>query len=564
MKQQRAALKTVTFLGGCIVLLSCIDNFQEKSSSDFKNGITRRDFCTSAFKAALGALVVSSLPNKAASASPESADVKGDCFSVGLDVNDVSIMWPLPGSSSSSEIDSLISLNSLDSAGRPLLPDSLFFQLISAGNLQQQDSVRIWNQANEEEYRPYTVDHPAVDLKDRGAGRTYSQIKNWKVNSLRVDPCAKSVHVKDFTQASCTPQIRLVAQPLLVESDSELKFLDPSIHLIYNIAGGSSDELKEINEKIAVTFLKLKALGKESGVDTSGHALGVYPPLAVNGLDSKYARKFKIAILDLFGSFQTLVLDELAFLGVREPDPWIFFSGKVHEGELRFSGQLFKGEGGADQLVFAQVHTPIEQRQQSGVRPNAAESGFSGQLSTALLLREKPLDFDRNLGATLAKINNPLTHGRLEGAQNNSSHLTCVTCHTADSVTFSAFRQYGTEEHSPILRQLAIMTQGTESFFGQAQDSLNGLTPVFDPSAAQDHEQHYNVHNFSYFDGPSISQRTLNESLQVAQFLNQVTGLKPEGASCELEKVWRCLASQPRDRQCLVNHCSNLKPVIEK
>lgn len=173
----------------------------------------------------------------------------------GLDVNDVSVLFPLPARA---EEDSLLRLSDTGPRG-VLLP------------------VRHY-----EGLPPLLVDIPALTL--------YSQLR---VVALRFDPCFPG------DGGVCRAQLRLVAQPV-----SFSRAEDAAVHLFYELGG---IEARAVAERL----LALKALSK---VTTTGRPLGVHPGLLAEGAGGPLLAALRRLVLDHAGEQN---LSRVAVMGLR-------------------------------------------------------------------------------------------------------------------------------------------------------------------------------------------------------------------------------------------------------
>lgn len=194
----------------------------------------------------------------------------------GLDLNDVSWLFPLPVTS-----NALLSLDSSGPRGA-LLPRALYDGL------------------------------PAM-LPDGDAG-VYG---DFRVIGARVDPCFPT----DAQGSGCRKQLRLVAQPvtydLLLPSTQ-----DATIHLFFDLGDADWADVR-------TTVDELHALANGA---TRGKPLDVHPVLKAQGLNGAYATKLKSLITRLCGA-QTLT--RVAFMRLVQADlAWSFGAFDVRDGAL--------------------------------------------------------------------------------------------------------------------------------------------------------------------------------------------------------------------------------------
>jgi hypothetical protein len=163
-----------------------------------------------------------------------------------LDLNDVSVMFPLPQAS----VDELLPL--------------------SASQLTEAQ----FNAMDGEEQR----------LAQAGGSLPYAM---WRIVSVRLDPCARGK-----VSEPCARELRLVAQPLT--NDRGFRFVDEALHLIYRYDANEFDELVRAWSAI------LRAQSPRPAVD-----LGVHPLLEVQGNGGLFANGIK-AWIARFATAQAL------------------------------------------------------------------------------------------------------------------------------------------------------------------------------------------------------------------------------------------------------------------
>lgn len=195
----------------------------------------------------------------------------------GLDVNDVSWLYPLPYQASD--------LLSLDSAGPrgALLPRALYDGL------------------------------PEL-FPDGGDNNLHDA---FRVIGARVDPCFPT----DAQNSGCRKQIRLVAQPL-VESGLTPTTEDATIHLFFDLSDADWADVQTTVDE----------LHQLAGGATQGKPLEVHPVLKSQGLKGEYANTLRELITRLCGA-QTLT--RVAFMRTVQADvAWSFGAFNVANGAL--------------------------------------------------------------------------------------------------------------------------------------------------------------------------------------------------------------------------------------
>ncbi len=298
-----------------------------------------------------------------------------------VDLNDVSILLPLPDTAASNALPRL----DFQCQSGPLLPSAAFAELIQLANPELDPTFK----ANH-------FDDPA----------------NWRVVAVRVDPC----HRADPSTAECSSQLRLVAQALASPANAAAGMADQAIHLIYDLGPGP-------NLPLIRDLLELKAA---SPVDTRGTALGVHPALRQEGPNGPYALALRAFISKHAG------IDRLPFATVMltlNAGTWRFAKGEYVNGHFQqvqpplsaaktidFVGTT--GVIGNFILGVAPAATGADNVNEivdsSGRDEASAKQGSFYKLSAAA----QALRVDAAL-----RIDNPLRHG--------VATTDCVSCHQA-------------------------------------------------------------------------------------------------------------------------------------
>ncbi len=192
----------------------------------------------------------------------------------GLDVNDVSILFPMPLSEKQSA--GLLKFSDSNNSRKKILEPQIFEQIIASS-------------------RSRFSMIPGADVYD-----------NWKIVGMRWNPCAESTNLNNFNFISdfknCKFEIRLIAQPLL----KNLTYANYAIQLNFDLPNIN----QELTLKNLVTDLfKLKLNSPE---DTNHRPLGIHPGLQKSQLNSIYSANFKEMILKYVSQS---TLNTVAFMG---------------------------------------------------------------------------------------------------------------------------------------------------------------------------------------------------------------------------------------------------------
>ena len=395
-----------------------------------------------------------------------------------LDVNDVSILFPFQG--------------------REFFPQIP----VAQGDLWTQENFDLVMKAA----KLSTIE---AKSQDEGYPLREQDRAGWRIVSLRFDPCAPGISAvrADVSgarfQHNCHVQLRLVAEPkartLAAPSD------DFAAHLIYDLATVPVDTVATdpLVRGIVDRLVAIKRIGARDGQSldvTSGALLGPHPKLARRDAAAKRAAgAIQRLIFDVTrgtiasGAAPRPVQRSVAFMGLRKDgEEWVFLTGKMNEqGRWEQAPRLptlpapIKNEfTNPNGVAFQALTSTFEIVDGPEPKPEHAVASttpfFSGE-GTA------------ESQAQLFQLENPAT-----GYVFNTD---CVSCHTS----------------SPAKAQVRVLA-ATEAERSARMKVPAFVTGYIAPSALQ--KKDYNVHAFSTFFQPSVSGRTLNETVEVVSYLN--------------------------------------------
>ena len=439
----------------------------------------------------------------------------------GLDVNDVSVLFPFPNDVT--QLGGLLKISQPSSTdGIPLITDEQFKQITDAAIAAKIDMVS----------NNFTgaSDQPLLK-KD-----------NWRVVSFRYDPCAPFLQPPSTggaLPATCRPQIRLVAQPFVVDG-SNVNVDDYTIHIVYEFTPAESKQQ-------AIDLLKLKVDNK---LKTDGRPLGVHPSMPnPSDLNLPVAQAFRRYLV---GHLQSAKLSVIAFMGLAPaPEPWRFFAGamiKDASGKINFRllNQKFpanKANGFQDLIFIGNRKTPVE--------PDFMEGAKMERPHTAPLFNKKDLFDDKSDGIdpieTIVNVDNPQLSGLAPGKEFDLKnkkgqflHRDCVSCHTSTSRALDlALVPRTGERDSNAFKSLMSHADAFKPEVGITGWTMGRSLQV----------GNWNVRNFGYLFGePAVAIRTLNETAEVAAFTNKhILGdhANPSPFNCagKEAEVWKCVVS---------------------
>jgi hypothetical protein len=397
---------------------------------------------------------------------------------VALDVNDVSLLFPLP--QNEGQLGGLLSINA-PGAGGPLLGDENFRAVLALAE-KPGDS-------------PFPHSDPA----------------KWKVVGARVDDCAK-LRADD---AGCIPQLRLIAQP--VEAAVSSRGLDQAIHLVYNLAPASFDGLVD----------GLVALKKAASVRTNGVPLHVHPTMRAEGLDGPFATGLKRLIAENVGPqnlFATAVMLTRQSSFAPQAVEWRFASGVVRDGAVVRAplgcappdAKTIDVIGGAQGGLFNRVLPAAT------CADNVDDIVQSHRNAQAPFFQKPAAEQQERVDAAL-RIENPLETALAD------TH--CAGCHVGSRALVRA---------KGVNFLASDVDQNPNRFAPAPGITTTFRSGRADPNAANPDDLNdisgpYEVRAFGYLNGlPSYTMRTVNESAHVVEALNKKLGIVARVGFCEV------------------------------
>lgn len=286
----------------------------------------------------------------------------------GLDVNDVSILFPI-GDSDTQTLSPNISLG--DGIKTPLMSKQLFKDIDQKMKAKSKVSTRA----------PY---------------------EHWKIVGFRYDPCFPKSSQEPL---SCIQQIRLIAQPLNANG-----YIDLAMHLLYSVGEGKITK----NDRIIPRLVKIRDMS--NGL-TTGRALTTHPGLSDEvqnkNIDQRtLSAEIKNFILD-FCSENNLM--ELTFtdtdLGLN--GPW-FFSGGMIKNKIWT----------LDKIPQLPTKYLMQQTDESGLaKPLPSQNVGLGHLISDVFESGTPINPNPQQITELQRVENP--------SQVNPRNMDCASCHLA-------------------------------------------------------------------------------------------------------------------------------------
>lgn len=294
---------------------------------------------------------------------------------------------------------------------------------------------------------------------------------------IRIDPCFTEGH----GPVKCQTQIRLIWQPLS-DADTETSTFDASLHTFYQLTEAEFETLVRELRKLKATI----------GNSSDEAALGINPTLKSQGLKGAYYSQFIKIIYSFIGieNFSRVTFMQLSMTG----NAWVFGGFDYINSELqpiqipRINSfkQTFKNSAAPRPIWFIGGITP-EPTQPENFNILTRDSRKLAPQDEAAIIEAAKAAF---------KFENPKLH--------NPGTVDCVSCHVAQPAKIWAMRQY------PWLQLDSLSRDITYS----SKLNIRNMSPM---------QIHTNiVRSFGYFmNMPFVAQRTINESAEVVNFINQ-------------------------------------------
>lgn len=294
-----------------------------------------------------------------------------------------------------------------------------------------------------------------------------------RVVSVRLDPCFPAT-----ATGGCLKQLRLVVQPL---SSVSVGTQDGTLHLFYVLSEPDFADARQ-------TVWALKAL---AGRETDGKPLDVHPVMKREGLGGEYARTLHAMVKRLCGAQN---LSRVAFMRLVQLDrAWRFGAFDVVNGALvadpipRLTGSL------TQQGVQEFGNTDFRSGE---LQPAASGDELPVLLSESELRLTDQRTYERAVTSAL----------RLEHPGRSSPKTAdCGSCHVVSRALTNARKE----------RPIDVSTHG-DRFVANPRFDLSRV------DGARDGDDPRSLRAFGYFEDKSaLSQRTINESAEVAEALSR-------------------------------------------
>lgn len=376
------------------------------------------------------------------------------------DLNDVSVLFPLPGPSEASEAVLLAPQNA--GAKGELLPWSEF-QIVPT-------------------------------LLNNGHGNATVYRESLRVVALRIDPCPAGAD-------ECLPEMRLVWQP--IERDAEgnssgnWTSRDGAVHAFYSL---SQDDLAGLRSAL----MKLKTRAIAEGVELERVPLGVHPALRNAQTAKWFSPALKSLVLKYCGQTN---LRKMTFMSLLVPSTW-----------WRFGSLERNAEGRLQLATIPRLTTTFEDIFNSAREKTTVDiPGFEMDAVFNVLPTDYP-SADNLMPLINQGYRNddasdlPVFQSRLQAVdrfQNphmtNPSTLDCASCHYANAARYFAGLRF------PVLQSYV----SGDAYANPDPSWFNLENKTVSTEATRV------IRAFGYFkDQPAIMQRVIHDSAETAHWFN--------------------------------------------
>ncbi|WP_165070251.1 hypothetical protein [Paludisphaera rhizosphaerae] len=374
-----------------------------------------------------------------------------------------------------------------------------------------------------------------VDFRQKGHPKVANLYESMVITAVRFDPCGPRYPENyDIKDTLCTqPNLRLIAQPVV-----DGRPTTAALHMVFAL-GVKTDQAPEaifkgigfdpgVRDGAVAELKRMKARNLERGVSTAGVPVDVHPAFAGKTLDGPAAAGF---VADLERFIRKYALESSYFVTaiMYTVDPSSTPDAKALEGKERWEWEkafvVRFGKDGKPLPAPVLMLAPV---------PGIADGG------KPLTFQNFTADSDRRAGATLS-ARPSLEHGTIKNidllkllddrSPANPADLQtgvdisdllenptmaavqtedCVSCHlTTPGRTFALAHASAAN----VKRSLRF------AFDAKAAGLVDSLGPDAEEAASA---SGYHVMSLAFFKGkPSISQRTVFETLQAAHLINR-------------------------------------------
>ena len=315
------------------------------------------------------------------------------------------------------------------------------------------------------------------------AGPQADIIESMRLMSLRIDPCFPLP-----TPQSCQKQIRMVWQPIVLGRNFTVTTIDAALHSFYVL-----DE-----NQFKLLIADLQNWKKQFAVVTENLPLQIHPAWKEDGDSAKSLTAFNQLILKYAGLQNLTRVTSMLLRG--SSDIWIFSALDITNGQIKQNSIPRLGDGEAFQnFVNRSVQGQQFDRAQMKPAPKDPNDNLNFFIGNILFgqITEKQLQESMQIAL---RIENPNFF--------NPETMDCVNCHLAQPV-----REWLMNENKNLMNPIDYSEQMKLSEYKNDKYNLENK------STRKLNTQQLRALGYMGTD-LAISQRTINESAEVAEALN--------------------------------------------
>lgn len=432
-------------------------------------------------------------------------------------------------------------------------------------------------------------------------------LPNWKVVSMRYDPCAPGAHAAEaFSNQKegdpgaeapgrdlfCKAQVRLIIQPVINGGD-----LDFTMHLVYGLEKSEAALATQVQGLIAI-----KRASTAAGAPTTGRALSVHPGLSLpSNKNGPVVAAFKEFISKHCSADR---LASIAVMGLANggPEPWTFYANRVQDGVVIDGATPIptvdtpsSTAARFQAVAFVGPQRVIGQPSQSVTFPFVTEEDLTAQpklislqrdpillRSTSVIMNSTQVEnapnsrnkvFDDQSIVELDTKKLEILHSIDNPELNHFFSIDCVSCHTSANLML--------RRHDVIVQTPSLAGQGELQRIVSGQPNRfvtpKGTTSYVSAAARQDQASFgrpWSLRNFGYFQGkPSVAFRTATETGEVLREIHgemmRSNQLGPNACAAVPDSewpakdaaLWKCIQFDMKDsEQCIAEICEGRPP----
>ena len=330
-------------------------------------------------------------------------------------------------------------------------------------------------------------------LYQPGRGNASLYARSLRVTAMRIDPCPAS------EKPGCRPELRLVWQPVEFDEQTGLWLgRDAAVHCIHAMENGDFARLTQALWQLKLDFAAM-------GVETGRRPLGVHPAAADPRTAGLFSKAMRSLVLRYAGEDN---LTRVTFAALRVPTRWWRFGALEKDGAGHWRRiEIPRMQAESVDIFNVAVADGVGLGPERGVDAifNVLPEDYPERDNLLPLINkgyryndERDIQVFRQKLDAVARFRNP--------GHSNADTLDCASCHYADAARFYA------ENRFPGLADVL-----PEDAFENPDPALFNLRNTTIAARSGRVVRAFGFHQAE----PVVSQRTINESAVVADWLNR-------------------------------------------